>query len=104
LKTKKRGRPTKKDPSREAKLLKALALGHTDRTACQVVGIGVQTPSDWKERDPEFAAKCERAALAVVDKTLGTINAKLECPGWRFRKATRCKWSNTTTRILDLCG
>lgn len=54
------GRPTKRTPEREARLLEALRAGNTRRAACHYAGITPETFSQW-QRFSEFSAAVQKA-------------------------------------------
>ena len=60
-----RGRPTKRTPEVEKKLLEAVAAGAPYAIACAAAGISLDSFGIWRRKDPEFASKVEK-----VDRTL----------------------------------
>lgn len=70
------GRPTKRTPETEAKLLFALRKGNTRRAACAYAGIGESTLNDWVNEFPEFSAACTRAEN---ESEFGYIDVIQEC-------------------------
>ncbi len=67
----------------KADLIKKLALGHTDKDACALVGVGVSTFYEWtngsgegkKRREPdlEFAEEVKKARISSKDLHLANI-------------------------------
>lgn len=70
------GRPTKRTPETEAKLLRALRKGNTRRAACAHAGIGESTLNDWVNEFPEFSAACTRAEN---ESEFGFVDVIQEC-------------------------
>ena len=55
------GRPTKRTPERQQRLLSALAAGNTRTAACHYAGITRETLSSWLERFSEFSDAVKKA-------------------------------------------
>lgn len=60
------GRPTKRTPELEAELFEALELGLSRNRASSLVGITLDTLTEWCRNDIEFSGKCHRAESAGV--------------------------------------
>jgi hypothetical protein len=67
------GRPSKKTDQTVAALMKAIATGAPYVICCRAVGVHLDTFMDWKNRDPEFAAKVEKVAAKAALRLLGKI-------------------------------
>lgn len=69
------GRPSKRTPEREARILQVLEAGNTRRAAAAYVGIDPDTFSNWMRRYSDFSdrvckaeASAEVQAVAIIRK------------------------------------
>lgn len=67
------GRPTKRNPEREAKIIEAIRAGNYIETSAHLGGIGISTLYEWRDKYPKFAeaiekarAEAEAASVALV--------------------------------------
>jgi hypothetical protein len=67
------GRPTKRTPDRAALLIAAIAKGLPYKTACQIAGLDFTTFNDWRQKDPEFAMKIEKAEGEAIERNMALI-------------------------------
>ncbi len=67
------GRPSKRTPEREAKILQVLEAGNTRRAACQYVGIDENTLSRWVTTFVDFADRVRKAEAAAEVQCLAVI-------------------------------
>jgi hypothetical protein len=77
----KRGRPTKRTPDVEARIVEAVRAGNYIETAAAYAGIGKSTLYEWQAKYPDFADALQRARAEaeVRDVTL-------------IRQAARTQW------------
>lgn len=57
----KTGRPTKRTPEIDGKILTVLKVGVPLSVAARAAGICRDTLEDWRKADPDFSAACEEA-------------------------------------------
>jgi hypothetical protein len=80
------GRPSKRTKETLARLYAAIADGMPINGACVVAGIGVQTLSDWRKRDPGIEDRLNEAYERARLKALSEIKLAGE-KDWRAHKA-----------------
>jgi len=78
----KAGRPTKYSPETVERLLAGLTDGLPIKSACIIAGIGVSTPSDWREKYPELEERMAEAREKARLKMLQRIKRAAE-DDWR---------------------
>jgi hypothetical protein len=66
------GRPTKRTPEREQRLLDALSAGNTIRHACLYADISDVTFDNWR-KDLAFLAKVQKAEAAAIVRHVANI-------------------------------
>jgi hypothetical protein len=67
------GRPTKRTPEREQRLLDALAAGNTRNAACDYAGITRETFSQWRERFADFSDRVKKAESSAEVRHVAQI-------------------------------
>jgi hypothetical protein len=72
------GRPTKRTPEMEKALLAAVETGAPYRIVCQACGISDDTFTEWRRKDPVFAAQVARAAGKTALRLLKKIEANAD--------------------------
>jgi hypothetical protein len=72
------GRPGKRTPQLEKALLAAIETGAPYRIACLACGISDDTFTEWRRKDPAFAAQVEKAAGKTALRLLKKIEANAE--------------------------
>lgn len=77
------GKPQKRSPELEDKILKALTRGHSMRRAALLAGVSEGTVRGWRDKDPEFAERYERAIADRIEACLAVIWAGK--PGWQSK-------------------
>lgn len=88
------GRPTKRIPETEARILEALRAGNTRRTAAEYGGITVTTFCDWVNRFPEFSEAVKKAEADCVAAMVAVIK----------RAATGYPVKKTVTKTREVGG
>lgn len=79
----KTGRPTKRDPQREDRLLNYLRAGLHKETAARSAGIDPSTFYDWQRRFPQFSEAVEKAVSDAEAILVGKIQqAASEGKNW----------------------
>jgi hypothetical protein len=76
------GRPTKFNDATLDRLCAALADGCPIKSACTVVGIGVTTLNEWREKRPKIDQRMDEARELARQKALQAIKAAGE-KDWR---------------------
>ena len=74
----KHGRPGKRTPQLEKDLLAAIETGAPYRVACLACGISDDAFTEWRRKDPEFAARVNTAAGKTALRLLKKIEARAE--------------------------
>ena len=67
------GRPTKRTPEREQRLLDALRAGNTRLHAAKYAGIGENTLGDWLRRFRDFRDLIEKAESEAIVRHVANI-------------------------------
>lgn len=67
------GRPTKRTPEREQRLLSALRDGNTRQASCAYAGISEHTLARWLERYGDFAEAVKKGEAAAEMRHVATI-------------------------------
>ena len=67
------GRPTKRTPEAEAKIIELLKAGNTRKTACIAAGISEDTFARWRKDDEDFADAIEKAEEEAVARNVAII-------------------------------
>ena len=67
------GRPSKRTPEREARILQVLEAGNTRRAACEYVGIDQDTMSRWCARYADFADRVRKAEAQAEIQAVAII-------------------------------
>ena len=79
----KTGRPSKKTPEREALLLEAFELGASQTLACKIAGLSPALFRDWRDSDPDFAARVEAAEGKAGLEALRTLREAMANRTWQ---------------------
>ena len=96
----------KRTPEKETAFLAALAETCNVTRACKAVGVNRNTAYDWRDRDPEFAKRWDRAraigADALEDEAMRRAKEGLLEPVFHQGRAigTIRKYSDTLTIFL----
>lgn len=69
------GRPSKRTPEREAKLLEAIRAGNYMETAAHYAGIGVSTLHEWRDKYADFAEAIEKARAEAETRNVVLIQS-----------------------------
>jgi hypothetical protein len=77
------GRPTKRTPELESRLLDAIRAGNTVRAACHYAGIGVQTIADWQRRFRDFRDALEKAEADAEVRMVAEISQAARNGTWQ---------------------
>jgi transposase len=72
------GRPTKRTPEMEKALIAAIETGAPYRIACMAVGITDDTFTNWRRKDPVFAAQVAQASGKTALRLLKKIEANAD--------------------------
>lgn len=112
------GRPSKLNPERKERLLRALRTGAHAETACRVAGIGYSTFAEWMQRGKgihkrgggkeytEFAEAVTQAiAEAEMALTARVRNATAEdwrAASWMLERRHPERWANTHRVQLEV--
>lgn len=67
------GRPTKRTPEMVRLICEGIARGVPIVNVCSIAGISQQTFSTWRDTDPDFREKIERARAEGIDRRLKII-------------------------------
>ena len=70
-------------PAQRKAYLDALALGMTKTLAAKAACVDRNTPDDWCERDPEYAAKVEEAMGSRLMRHFRTVTKAAQQGDWR---------------------
>ena len=76
------GRPTKRTPEREQRLLDALRAGNTRLHAAKYAGIGENTLGDWLRRFRDFRDLIEKAESEAVVRHVANIAKAAQDGQW----------------------
>lgn len=94
------GRPSKRSPEREAKILEAVEVGNYLETAARLGGICYDTLNEWRKAYPAFSdalekarAQAEATAVAIVREAALT---KWEAAGWYLERSFPDKYGRRT--------
>lgn len=83
------GRPSKRTPEIEDKLVQAFSLGATIVGACYYAEISESTYHDWAKADPEFSERMIAHKQKPILKALQTVAGDLDNPNtakWLLEK------------------
>lgn len=99
------GRPSKRTPEREAKILEALRAGNTIRAACAYAGINQDTFTAWKKRYPDFSDAVQKAEadaevrnVAIIQKAAATT---WTAAAWWLERRKHGDWRQRQTIDLE---
>jgi hypothetical protein len=67
------GRPTKRTPEREQRLLDALRAGNTIQHACRYADISDETYANWSRRSLEFLERVKKAEADAIVRHVANI-------------------------------
>jgi hypothetical protein len=67
------GRPTKRTPEREQRLLDALSAGNTIQHACRYADISDETYANWSRRSLEFLERVKKAQAEAIVRHVANI-------------------------------
>jgi hypothetical protein len=67
------GRPTKRTPEREQRLLDALRAGNTIQHACRYADISDETYANWQKRSLEFLERVKKAEADAIVRHVANI-------------------------------
>jgi len=77
------GRPSKRTPECEARLLSALSAGNTRSAACHFASITAETLSVWLERFPEFSEAVKKAEADAEVRHVANIAKAAQEGQWQ---------------------
>jgi transposase len=76
------GRPSKRTPEREEKIIEALRAGNTKRAAAAAGGVGASTLFAWIAEFPEFKDAIERAEADAERAMVARVRDAAESGIW----------------------
>jgi transposase len=76
------GRPSKRTPEREARLLEALRAGNNRNAACHYAGITPETFSQWQHRFSEFSVAVQKAEADAQVRMVAQIAQSAHAGQW----------------------
>jgi hypothetical protein len=83
------GRPTKRTPSTEERIIEAIRQGMTYRLAAQYAGIAYETLRSWlkagEDGDVNFSAFVQSVRQAEADGAMANLAYINKSPDWRAR-------------------
>jgi hypothetical protein len=77
------GRPSKRTPEREARLLEALRAGNTRKAACHYAGIEIHTFLNWVNRFSHFSQAVEKAEGDAEVRMVAQIAQAAQTGTWQ---------------------
>ena len=77
------GRPSKRTPEREARLLEALRAGNTRKAACHYAAISDETFSTWQARDLDFLDAVKKAEGDAEVRMVAQIAQAAQTGTWQ---------------------
>lgn len=81
------GRPTKRTPATERKILAALKAGSTRKDAAASAGIHYDTFNEWMKEFPEFSVSVEGAEAEIANAAASRIMQEIKKPDGDWRAA-----------------
>ena len=77
------GRPSKRTPEREARLLSALSAGNTRLHACRYAGISDETFANWQRRYLDFLDAVKKAEADAIVRHVANIAKAAQDGQWQ---------------------
>jgi transposase len=88
------GRPSKRTPEAEKRILDALRAGNYVEAACAYGGISIETYSQWRKKFPEFLEATQKAIAESEVALVATIrkDESWQSKAWLLERRFNDRW------------